>query len=193
MQRSPPEDTAYIAMPFMAWRLSADADAPRKRSHAAAGWDAALVAKPDGRAEDTVGDINSYALNLELKAPPGYYIEIHGTPLLANQGYFMVPSPLIVDGDEPGPVIVQLFKIRPGSDLEIPSTGMVRIVPRKIVISHISVLDDPRRGKIVEEVAAPADLAAAIFGRGPVRPEISGRGVVRGAGRGRAPARSPFA
>lgn len=183
MQRAPPEDTAYIVMPFMAWRTAADAEAPRKRSDAAAGWDVVLVSKPDGRSDDTVGDLNVYGLNLEMKAPAGYYLELHGTTLLANQGYFLAPSPLIVDGDEPTDLIVHLFKIRPGADLELPSSGMIRVVPKKIVLAHLSLAEG---GKPVEPVAAPVDVASAIFGRGTVRPEISGRGVPR-AGRGRGP------
>lgn len=141
----------YVA----AQQLTPDGYIPTKSSPDAVSFDVTLVARKDGRAEDVSFQLNEYVLNLSIKPPEGYYVEIHAKDLLYRQGYFILGGCVIIDRSHKGDIIIPLYKFENKPDLILPCQGLQLLV-KKNVNTHIQTLSKTSQPSFTHQYAVPS-------------------------------------
>lgn len=154
----------YIEKQLLVQKRHPEAVIPERDHPANAGWDVTLIQRTDGRVEDTHGDFNTYSTGLCFVPPIGYVVQVVGHDDLINQGYFLA-QPRILDPDNHEEIVVALYKVRPGPDLDLPYRG-IRVMLVPAVYSHLSAITD-------DAETADAELLFSSMHRGAPRAEVS--------------------
>lgn len=77
-----------------------------------------ITARTENRVEDETNSINHFHTGLILAPPVGYYTVLYPNPLLVNSGYMM--NPVIIHPEFRDEIIVSLYKVAEGQDLDLP-------------------------------------------------------------------------
>lgn len=119
-----------------------------------AGYTLDIIERTDGRVDDDVGQNNGFHTGLELAPPPGFYIEIVPSKNLVLQGYRM--DPFVLNPEDRGEVVLQLYKVSEGPDLDLPcKVGLVMLHP--IVHYTVSKCEDVDSTTLYGDLAQPAN------------------------------------
>ncbi len=97
---------------------------PEKIHQNSAIWRLPLISRMGERQEDNFGKINSFSTGLILQAPKQHHFVIYAVPELARVGY-MLPSPVLWEGDGVRELIVDLYKYTDCEDIILPYSGLL--------------------------------------------------------------------
>lgn len=105
-----------------------------------------LIERTENRYEDVALDINEYRTGLNIEPPEGYHYEIVADPKLYRHGYFLVNSPIVLDPEMKGEIVVPLYKFKENDDLPLPFTAC-HLILRKNIRHHVSLRNNKQQGQ----------------------------------------------
>lgn len=117
--------------------LDKQSDRPAKKHPDHPSLELVLVERTENRYEDVALDINEYRTGLIINPPEGYYYEIVADPKLYRHGYFLVNSPIVLDPNMTGEIVVPLYKFKESDDLPLPFTAC-QLILRPNIKHHVS-------------------------------------------------------
>jgi len=117
--------------------LNGQADRPVKKHPNHPCLELVLTERTENRYEDIALDINEFKTGLTINPPDGYHYEVVADPKLYRHGYFLVNSPIVLDPNMTGEIIVPLYKFKENDDLSLPFTAC-QLVLRKNINHHVS-------------------------------------------------------
>lgn len=117
--------------------LDGQADRPAKKHPTHPALELVLIERTENRYEDIALDINEFRTGLHINPPKGYHYEVVADPKLYRHGYFLVNSPIVLDPDMIGEIIVPLYKFKESDDLSLPFTAC-QLILRKNIRHHVS-------------------------------------------------------
>lgn len=125
----------YISGKIQVQKIQPGAEFPHKDSSCDLLYSLTLIGRRQGRDEDETGCLNDFTTGLRLTPPEGHFLEIVASPILHKSGY-MLPGPIIIEKKTQDELVVSLYKIGEGEDLELPFACLDMIV-RPAVYSHL--------------------------------------------------------
>lgn len=130
-------------------KILPNAEFPQKERTQQVGYDITLVSRTENRAEDDIGEVNSFATGIILSPPEGYYLEIIAKNTLHKHGYSLANGVEIVSPGNKSELIIPLFKFKDTEDINLPFQA-VQMILKPAVYAHLSNMKSGNNNRYLE-------------------------------------------
>jgi hypothetical protein len=134
------KDENFTNYPLRYTIFSSQASIQRKKPSDPS-YEICLVERTENRVDDESNALNNFRTALSLAPPVGYYIQLTPHPLLLRNGY-MMDTINLHPADDRDEIVVSLFKINDGADLELPFPGILATLCKVNIAQNLFKCND---------------------------------------------------